>query len=162
MLCRAGHVETFEPGPVFTEGDPATLIYVLMDGELVSSRRSAGRDLEITRTSQPGVYCAGRAAFNAFRHDTHRLSVRVTRRSRFFVIGSLAFGEFVRSQFPMAVHLIDGLAEGAEKQTRMIDERDRLLALGQLSAALTHELNNPAAAVARAATELRGHIDAVT
>jgi hypothetical protein len=34
MLCSAGHVETFEPGPVFTEGDPATPIYVLMDGEL--------------------------------------------------------------------------------------------------------------------------------
>ncbi len=162
MLCRSGRIEVFDTGPVFTEGDPADYVYVLLDGELISSNLSAGRDVVLTRTSQPGVFCGGRGAFNRSRHEKHYLSVRVTRASRFFVIGAEEFGEFVHSQFPMAVHLINGLAEGAEKQTRMVDEHERLLALGQLSAALTHELNNPAAAVARAADELRGHLDAVT
>lgn len=47
-------------------------------------------------------------------------------------------------------------------QHRVADERDRMLALGQLSAGLTHELNNLVAAVARAATDLRGRLDALT
>lgn len=37
-------------------------------------------------------------------------------------------------------------------------QRERLLALGKLSAGLTHELNNPAAAAGRAAAALRSSI----
>ena len=58
----------------------------------------------------------------------------------------------------MAVHLLDGIAVGRERTRRIIDSREKLLALGQLSAGLTHQLNNPAAAIARAADELRGRI----
>jgi signal transduction histidine kinase len=64
----------------------------------------------------------------------------------------------MKDQFPMAVHLLDGLAVGTERTRRIIDNREKLLALGQLSAGLTHQLNNPAAATARAATELRDRL----
>lgn len=162
QLCHAGHIEVFGPGPVITEGDPVTPLRVLIDGELVLSKRAGGRELEIDRTSQPGVYFGARSAFSPVGHDRNRFSVRATRPSRFFVMPADEFGAFVKTQFPMAVHLIDGLAETAEKQHRVADERDRMLALGQLSAGLTHELNNPVAAVARAATDLRGRLDALT
>jgi signal transduction histidine kinase len=162
QLCHAGHIEVFGPGPVITEGDPVTPLRVLIDGELVLSKRVGGRELEIERTSQPGVYFGARSAFSPVGHDRNRFSVRATRPSRFFVMPADEFGAFVKTQFPMAVHLVDGLAETAEKQHRFADERDRMLALGQLSAGLTHELNNPVAAVARAATDLRGRLDALT
>ena len=38
-LCREGRVEAYPPGPVYTEGDPATCFYVLLNGTLVMSRR---------------------------------------------------------------------------------------------------------------------------
>jgi signal transduction histidine kinase len=41
---------------------------------------------------------------------------------------------------------------------RLIGERERLLALGSLSAGLTHELNNPAAAAVRATAALRERV----
>jgi signal transduction histidine kinase len=47
---------------------------------------------------------------------------------------------------------------GTERTRRIIDNREKLLALGQLSAGLTHQLNNPAAATARAANELRDRL----
>jgi signal transduction histidine kinase len=68
------------------------------------------------------------------------------------------FGQFMKDQFPMAVHLLDGLAVGTERTRRIIDNREKLLALGQLSAGLAHQLNNPAAATVRAAAELRGRV----
>ena len=43
-------------GPVFAEGDPATCFYVLLSGTLVTSRKVGADDVEITRTSQKGVY----------------------------------------------------------------------------------------------------------
>ncbi|MUL45298.1 histidine kinase [Mycobacterium sp. CBMA293] len=162
QLCRAGHIEVFAPGSVIVEGDPVTPLRVLVDGDLVLTKWAGGRELELSRTSQPGAFFGARSAFSPVGHDHNRFSVRVTRRSRFFVMPAEEFGAFVKSLFPMAVYLIDGLAETAEKQHRVADERDRMLALGQLSAALTHELNNPVAAVVRAATDLRGRLDALT
>jgi signal transduction histidine kinase len=104
------------------------------------------------------VYCGAWSAFTAEQHQTYSTSVRVIRPSRFFVMDAPAFGQFMRDQFPMAVHLLDGMAVGTERTRRIIDNREKLLALGRLSAGLTHQLNNPAAAIARAADELRGRI----
>ena len=33
-LCSEGHVEVIEPGLVFTEGDPAQNLYVLIEGKI--------------------------------------------------------------------------------------------------------------------------------
>ena len=55
-LCREGHVELIPTGPLFTEGDPATCFYVLLEGTLVMSRRVGADDVEVTRSSNPGVY----------------------------------------------------------------------------------------------------------
>jgi signal transduction histidine kinase len=58
----------------------------------------------------------------------------------------------------MAVHLLDGLKVGGLRQRQILDQREKLLALGQLSAGLAHQLNNPAAATARAASDLRDRV----
>src|SRR6202044_666458 len=60
--------------------------------------------------------------------------------------------------FPMAVHLLEGLFFGQRRTQDAIGQRERLLALGSLSAGLTHELNNPAAAAVRATAALRERV----
>ena len=157
-LCADGHIQHYEPGPICVEGEPATCFYVLIDGELSMSKLSGGQDIETNRTSQRGVYCGAWSAFTAEQHQTYTTSVHVTKPSRFFVMDAPAFGKFMKDQFPMAVHLLDGLAVGTERTRRIIDNREKLLALGQLSAGLTHQLNNPAAASVRAAAELRERV----
>ena len=145
-LCDNGHIATYEPGPICTEGDPATCFYVLIDGELVMSKRSGGVALETNRTSQRGVYCGAWSAYVPGEEKTYQASVRVTRPSRFFVLDAAAFAAFMQKEFPMAVHLLEGHMVGGMRQRQIIDTREKLLALGQLSAGLTHQLNNPAGA----------------
>ncbi|MEY9964175.1 signal transduction histidine kinase [Streptacidiphilus sp. MAP12-16] len=158
-LCREGRVELAGPGQVYAEGDPASCFYVLLEGTVVLSRRVGADDVEVTRTSEPGVYAG---AFQAYLGDrvpqVYNSSLRATVPSRFFVLAADAFAGMMREWFPMAVHMLEGLFFGNQTTQRAIGQRERLLALGSLSAGLTHELNNPAAAALRATSALRERV----
>ena len=158
-LCERGHVELIEPGPVYAEGAPASCFYVLLSGTVVLSRRVGADDIEVGRTSSRGVYSG---AFTAYLGDrvpqVYNNSLKVTEPSRFFVLDASVFAELMHEWFPMAVHLLEGLFFGAKNTQQAIGQRERLLALGSLSAGLTHELNNPAAAAVRATASLRERV----
>ncbi len=158
VLCTNGQIENYQPGPICVEGEPATCFYVLIDGELMMSKLSGGQDIETNRTSQRGVYCGAWRAFTGGKQKSYDASVHVTKPSRFFVMDAPVFAQFMRDQFPMAVHLLDGIAVGTDRTRRIIDNREKLLALGRLSAGLTHQLNNPAGAIARAVADLRDRV----
>lgn len=158
-LCREGRVEKFDPGPVYTEGDPATCFFVLLEGTLVMSRRVGGDDVETIRNSQRGVYAGATQAYVSGPDQArYKGSLRVTVPSRFFILPAETFSSIMRDWFPMAVHLLEGLFYGSQNTQRAIGQRERLLALGSLSAGLTHELNNPAAAAVRATSALRDRV----
>jgi signal transduction histidine kinase len=155
-LCRRGRVVEVGPGPVYTEGEPAACFYVLLSGTLALSRRVGGDDVETVRTSNPGVYAG---AFFAYLRDrvpqVYNNSMRVIEPARFFVLDAAAFAQLMDDWFPMAVHLLEGLFFGTKNTQEAIGQRERLLALGSLTAGLAHELNNPAAAAVRATGALR-------
>ncbi|MEV5319924.1 ATP-binding protein [Streptomyces sp. NPDC052687] len=158
-LCAEGRVELFEPGPVYAEGEPATCFYVMIEGTVVLSRRVGGDDVEVIRSSQRGVYAGAMQAYLGDRvRQVYNNSMRVTEPTRFFVLPADTFASIMREWFPMAVHLLEGLFFGSKNTQRMIGQRERLLALGSLSAGLTHELNNPAAAAVRATEALRERV----
>ncbi|MER6675221.1 ATP-binding protein [Streptomyces sp. NPDC000983] len=158
-LCAEGRVERYEPGPVYVEGDPATCFYVMVEGTVVLSRRVGGDDVEVTRTSQRGVYSGSMQAYLGDRaRQVYNNSMRVTEPTRFFVLPADTFAAIMQEWFPMAVHLLEGLFFGSKNTQRVIGQRERLLALGSLSAGLTHELNNPAAAAVRATATLRERV----
>ncbi len=158
-LCAQGRAESIGPGQVFTEGEPATCFYVLIEGALVMSRRIGADDVEINRTSQRGVYAG---AFQAYLGDrvpqVYSASLRASEPSRFFVLPAAALARLMHEWFPMAVHMLEGLFLGMRTTQQAVGQRERLLALGSLSAGLTHELNNPAAAAVRATSALRERV----
>jgi signal transduction histidine kinase len=158
-LCRAGHVERIEPGWVYREGERAACFYVLIEGTVVLTRRVGGDDVETTRTSQAGVYSGAWQSYLGDRvRQVYNNSMRVTTPSRFFVLDADVFAQMMRDWFPMALHMLEGLFFGAQTTAQAVAQRERLLALGSLSAGLTHELNNPAAAAVRATSSLRDRV----
>jgi signal transduction histidine kinase len=157
-LCERGHVELIGPGPVYAEGAPAECFYVLLEGTVVMSRRVGPDDVEVGRTSQRGVYAGAWQAYMADIPQVYNGSMRAVERSRFFVLDAGTFAELMNEWFPMAVHLLEGAFFGSKNWAQAIGQRERLLALGSLSAGLTHELNNPAAAAVRATAALRERV----
>jgi signal transduction histidine kinase len=158
-LCERGHAELIPAGPVYAEGEVATCFYVLLEGTVVMSRRVGADDVEVGRTSQRGSYAGAWQAYMGDRvPQTYNSSMRVTEPSRFFVLDASAFAQLMNEWFPMAVHLLEGAFFGNKNWAQAIGQRERLLALGSLSAGLTHELNNPAAAAVRATAALRERV----
>ncbi len=158
-LCERGHVQLAEPGPVFTEGAPATCFYVLLEGTIAMSRRVGVDDIEVNRTSQRGVYAGAFSAYMGNRvSQIYMNSLKAVEPCRFYVLDAETFSQMMHEWFPMAVHLLEGVFFGTKNAQQAIGQRERLLALGSLSAGLTHELNNPAAAAVRATSALRERV----
>ncbi len=158
-LCARGHVITLEAGPIYQQGEPATCFYVLLDGQVAISRLVGGDDVEVNRTDQAGVYAgAWRSFLSQDEFRTYDSSLRAVRPSRLFVLDAADFAQLIRDWFPMALHLLEGLFFGMQNSQQVVGQRERLLALGSLSAGLTHELNNPAAAAVRATSSLRDRV----
>jgi signal transduction histidine kinase len=158
-LARDGYVLEVPAGPVYAEGDPSAAFYVLLEGCVALSRRVGPSDVEVSRTAQRGAYGGAWQAYLGERAPaTYLNSMRAVEPSRFFVVDADVFAAMVTAWFPMALHLLEGLFFGLQDSYKTIGQRERLLALGQLSAGLTHELNNPAAAAARAAAALRERV----
>jgi signal transduction histidine kinase len=158
-LCREGHVEQVPAGRVYGEGEPATCFYVLLEGEVALSRLVGGDDVETNRTNQIGVYSGAWQAYLGDRvPQIYNNSMRAVVPSRFFVLDAQQLATMMREWFPMALHMLEGLFFGIQNVQQTVAQRERLLALGSLSAGLTHELNNPAAAAVRATSSLRDRV----
>lgn len=157
-LTVEAHVHEYPAGLLCREGDPAKFLYVLLEGEIALSHRSGARDIDFWRASAPGSYCGAWSAFLLDEDQTYENTATLTRPSRVLALAASVFGKFLNAEFPMPTHLLVGHARGQANSRRILGPHDRLVQLGQLTAGLTHELNNPAAAAVRAAAELRDRI----
>ena len=159
-LSERGRVELRSAGTsVYEEGEDATCFFVLLSGTLSMLRRVEDTEVETVRTNQRGVYSGATQAFVRTTDSTrYPNSVRAITECEFWVIDAANFGEKIRVWFPMAMHLLEGLMLGYRNSQSIIGARERLLSLGRLSAGLTHELNNPAAAAVRATAALRERV----
>jgi signal transduction histidine kinase len=160
-LAEKGSVAAYPAGAtVFSQGEKAECFVLLLSGTLALSRRVQQSDVETTRTDQRGVYMGATRAYMEVEAETatYQATLRAVTDCEFFVLSAADFGRMVRTWFPMAVHLLEGLFFGMRNTQAMVGQRERLVALGSLTAGLMHELNNPAAAAARATATLRQRV----
>ena len=161
-LAERGEVAGYEAGStVYRVGEPATCLFVLLEGTLSMVMRAPGGELEVNRTDHRGTYAG---AFFAYLDlpmaRSYGTGLRAVTDCRFWVLSAEDFGRAVREWFPMATHMLEGFAIQGMGSQQTVSTRERLVALGTVTAGLTHELNNPATAAARAthtlAERLRG------
>jgi signal transduction histidine kinase len=160
-ISEHGEVRTVPAGDVVVaEGDPPTCFFVLLSGTLVLSRLAGGERVQINRTDHVGSYFGATQSYLSTDRasKTYGATVEAATEMRIFQLPADEWGTQVREWFPMAIHLLDGIFLGMQNSQRLVNERERLLALGSLSAGLTHELNNPAAAAVRATAALRERV----
>src|SRR4051812_26284445 len=159
-LVEHGSVETYEPDSVvYRQGEPADCFYVLLDGDMRLTKNIDGSEVDLTTSSQPGSYAGATRAFVPGSQDeSYASSLHTDRQSRLFRLAAEDFSYLLKTWFPMAVHLLDGVFLGLTSTEALVGQREKLISLGAMSAGLAHELNNPASAEVRAAEALGGRL----
>lgn len=149
----------FAPGDVMVqEGSPADAMIVYLEGETQARRESAsGRDVPVFNNRAPQI--TGMLPFS--RMTTFPLTVRAMTPVRVLRFPTTIFPEMLQRMPELGPRLVGLMSDRIREVTRVEQQRDKLAALGKLSAGLAHELNNPASATKRAASKLRESTDAL-
>ena len=135
-VCENSDVVAVPAGhELVVEGDPAECFYVLLTGAIVMTRRVGAEQVEINRTDYRGSYVGAVQFYIGDQTDQlYGANVRTTSDATFLALRAREFERVFRAWYPMAVHLLQGLFLGQQNAASVIGQRERLLALGKLSA----------------------------
>jgi signal transduction histidine kinase len=134
----------------FPQGDPADAMFVILEGQLQARGDIGGETVVIA--VKPGSV-TGVLPFSRMKQFT--VGVRALTDARVLRFPSARFPELVQKMPELTQRLVALMSDRIRETTRREQQRDRLASLGKLSAGLAHELNNPASAAKRAASQLR-------
>src|SRR5579864_851356 len=132
------------------QGDPADAMFVLLEGQLQGRGELGGET--IIFDLKPGDV-TGLLPFSRMKQFT--VSGRAETDSRALRFPASLFPDLVQKMPELTKRLVGLMSDRIRETTRLEQQRDRLASLGKLSAGLAHELNNPASAAKRAASQLR-------
>ncbi|MFC5412357.1 sensor histidine kinase [Larkinella bovis] len=68
------------------------------------------------------------------------------------------FREMIQTQYELTETLVHAMTTRVRETTRVLQQNEKMLSLGRMSAGLAHELNNPVSAVVRSANTLKAHL----
>jgi signal transduction histidine kinase len=137
-------------GTYSRQGDPADAMFVILAGHLQGRGEINGEtvvfDLEAGDVT-------GVLPFSRMKQFT--VGQRAVTDSRALRFPASLFPDLIQKMPVLTQRLVGLMSDRIREVTRMEQQRDRLASLGKLSAGLAHELNNPASAAKRAASQLR-------
>ncbi|MGH9728907.1 MAG: sensor histidine kinase [Candidatus Acidiferrales bacterium] len=134
----------------FRQGDPADAMIVILEGQLQARGEIAGETVVFPMKTGD---VTGVLPFSRMKQFT--VGIRAVTDARILRFPSSLFPELVQRMPELTQRLVGLMSDRIREVTRLEQQRDRLASLGKLSAGLAHELNNPASAAKRAASQLR-------
>ena len=155
-LVARGEVVDLEAGDVLIrQGDEADALFVVLDGELEVTRQSGESRIPLAVVG-PGALQGEIAALEGGRRLA---TVSALRTAEVLRIPVDALRELLATGPDVSLAVVRTAVARLRQLESTLREREKLAALGTLSAGLAHELNNPAAAALRSIAALT---DAVT
>jgi signal transduction histidine kinase len=156
-LVARGEIVDLEPGEtLIRQGDEADALFVVLDGELEVTRQSGDSRIPLAVVG-PGSLQGEIAALEGGRRLA---TVTATRNAEVLRIPVHALRELLATGPDVALAVVRTAVLRLREMESTLREREKLAALGTLSAGLAHELNNPAAAALRSISALEEAVSA--
>ena len=144
-LVRAGEVNG-------REGEPVEHLYVILEGDLRITKRTADGGETVLNVYTPGNFFA---EVPLLAGSPFMASGRALTDCRMFLIPNDLFRRLLTENGPFSQTILQTMAERVQLLQSVAGQREKLDSLGTLAAGLAHELNNPASATRRSAEDLR-------
>ncbi len=157
-LAGVAEEQTVAEGEVpFESGAPAEYLFAVIEGGFqIFTRRGGQRTL--FGTIRPGEI-SGLLPYS--RMTTFKGGSCAIADSRIARVHKRHFPEMLSRMPDVGTRLVARMTDRVREASRTDVQREKMMALGKLSAGLAHELNNPAAAIRRSVADLRQRLEAM-
>ena len=154
-LKQQGTEIQLEAGEVlFSEGEENYDFHVVLSGEIEIAKLVGGETRRLA-THRPSEFMGELSMLTG---SGSAASAHATVASRVLRLEVNTFKRIIAECSPTADLILSAMAQRSKDVEAQLRQQEKLAALGQLSAGLAHELNNPAAAGQRAAGQLRDRL----
>jgi signal transduction histidine kinase len=140
---------------LFAEGEPLEYMYMVVDGEVTVTRRAGGQEIRLAVHTGAGEFTGDLMLLTGGKSNA---TGRATKPSRLVRVDSKTLREVIGSCPTLATTFLRALSSRVQESNALVQQCEKLAALGRLSAGLAHELNNPAAAGRRSAHQLKSRL----
>jgi signal transduction histidine kinase len=147
---RSSQIRVAPAETLVQEGTPSGSLYVILEGEFEILKRSENRDVLLAVRGAGEVI----GEMSLLDRTPRSATVRSLTPSLVLEIDQDAFRHLVASSPSAALSILRTITSRLRNTESMLRQSEKMAALGTLAAGLAHELNNPAAALARAAQQL--------
>ena len=155
-LVEHSEEAVYSPGEIIVkEGEPAEFMIVVLEGEFTGRQESAGPDGPVFHIKAGAV--SGLLPYSRMKQA--KITSSADTNLRILKLHSRHFPDMLHRMPVLGERLVGMLTDRVREFTRLEQQRDKLAALGKLSAGLAHELNNPSAAAVRSAESLLECLD---
>ena len=151
LLDQAQETNIAEGEVLMAEGSPGGSLYIVLDGEFEFTKRSGQQQVVLARRGSGEMI----GEFSLLDQAPRTATARATRDSRLIMIPQNAFQQLLSISPAATLAVLHTVAARLRNTEAMMRQNEKMASLGTLSAGLAHELNNPAAAARRSASQLR-------
>jgi signal transduction histidine kinase len=154
-LINQGETVEIEQGDLlFNAGEPVITCYIVLDGKMRICAVQSGKEKEL-RILDPGQV-SGYLPYS--RATVTPAFCEALKRSWVFKCSKDKLKEGFADNYELIEALVHMMISRVREFTSIQQQNEKMFALGKLSAGLAHELNNPAAAISRAAALLQNQV----
>lgn len=154
LIDQGETIEIEKDELLFNVGEPVIICYILLEGKMRICSTQAGNQKEL-RILDPGQF-TGYLPYS--RATITPAFCEAIKKSWVFKCSKEKLKEGFGTHFELIEAMVHMMLSRVREFTSIQQQNEKMFALGKLSAGLAHELNNPAAAISRAAALLQTQV----